>query len=74
MYVACRPQRFGKRIYELARPKMLFCFDKFCYKLAKLCDVAVLVKWHKPNGIYPNYIQIPKHLESVLLSRCFSVC
>lgn len=56
MYVACRPQRFGKRIYELARPKMLFCFDKFCYKLAKLCDVAVLVKWHKPNGIYPNYI------------------
>lgn len=52
---------------------MLFCFDKFCYKLAKLCDVAVLVKWRKPNGIYP-YLQIPKHLESVLPSRCFSVC
>ena len=37
---------------------MLFCFDKFCYKLAKLCDVAVLVKWRKPNGIYP-YLGFP---------------
>ena len=48
---------------------MLFCFYKFCYKLAKLCDVAVLVKWRNPN-----YIQITKHLESVLPLRCFSVC
>lgn len=31
---------------------MLFCFDKFCYKLAKLRDVSVLVKWHKPTEIH----------------------
>ena len=82
MYVACRPQRFGKRIYELSeRTKgfaVMYLPQRKCNSMPNcLCMLSPM--YVKPYGsseslLYSTIDKYPKRPESILPSGCSLLC